>query len=555
MGGAISQPTSAKFTKENVLAMFDASASRQFSDLELYSIKEKLTTADLDANSRISENEFLSLLGLPTSVPEEATKLLYESARVMGSFPFLRDSMTAEGLTLTTLFKAILFYSNRYQKVISKQYDITRLLFISLSYFNMEPHPTLEDKVVSVEGKLSWSSLPVVESFDSIDMESWQIPASYLLKLITLCLTLSRVAPHESFEAYHTNFSNWKLFEAHAMRLLFTMDASITPANFTTKGVSYEGFANAMTNSMPNLFHPLKALFEHLLYVDTVTMDAKTSEETKLINPHTLAQLATFLPPDLVYSRMRKLYVAADSGFSMRSFESKVFKWNAPSILIVAGKRINPATSTNKRYMAFEETLSRLNKPLLPWQGDSDRLIFGVVVQQPWKMSNKNCFGDSSTLIFQLSTKQDLYEASLVGTNYVYFSTLGGGIGFGSPVPVVKNNTIKYTPGNVSLTLDPSLEFGVFRHAGLGGSFHPGKALGNSGGEPAEWEDRFAITDLEVWGCGGKKELEEQAKQWEWEEKEAKARQKINIKNLGEERAFLEMTGLVGQHNSSGGSI
>ena len=31
------------------------------------------------------------------------------------------------------------------------------------------------------------------------------------------------------------------------------------------------------------------------------------------------------------------------------------------------------------------------------------------------------------------------------------------------------------------------------------------------------------ITYLEVWGIGSTKELEEQRKQWEWEEKQAQA--------------------------------
>ena len=55
-------------------------------------------------------------------------------------------------------------------------------------------------------------------------------------------------------------------------------------------------------------------------------------------------------------------------------------------------------------------------------------------------------------------------------------------------------------------------------------------------------------------GCGGEKELEEQVKLWQWEEMEAKRRQHINLQSMGEDRALLEMAGLVGQHQS-GGSV
>lgn len=37
--------------------------------------------------------------------------------------------------------------------------------------------------------------------------------------------------------------------------------------------------------------------------------------------------------------------------------------------------------------------------------------------------------------------------------------------------------------------------------------------------------------------------------------KQAEARQNVNIRNLGEERAFLEMAGLVGNHGAAGGSM
>ena len=73
-------------------------------------------------------------------------------------------------------------------------------------------------------------------------------------------------------------------------------------------------------------------------------------------------------------------------------------------------------------------------------------------------------------------------------------------------------------------------------------------------GSSQDYEDRFLITDLEVWGVGSSKELEEQKKQWDWEKKQAEARQSVNLRSMGEDRALLEMVGLVGNHGS-GGSV
>lgn len=50
----------------------------------------------------------------------------------------------------------------------------------------------------------------------------------------------------------------------------------------------------------------------------------------------------------------------------------------------------------------------------------------------------------------------------------------------------------------------------------------------------------------------------EQLKQWEWEwewEDRVVKMRSIDIKNLSEERAFLEMTDLVSNYGLSGGSI
>ena len=80
----------------------------------------------------------------------------------------------------------------------------------------------------------------------------------------------------------------------------------------------------------------------------------------------------------------------------------------------------------------------------------------------------------------------------------VYFNTVGGGIGIGSSQPIIKANGKKYFPGNVSLTIDSSLEFGIFRHLGAGGSFKPGRLISGRGEERNSFEYRFIIQDVEA---------------------------------------------------------
>lgn len=100
--------------------------------------------------------------------------------------------------------------------------------------------------------------------------------------------------------------------------------------------------------------------------------------------------------------------------------------------------------------------------------------------------------------------------------------------------------------------LDSSFEFGVFTHNYIsgGGAFHSSQT------RKRDWQDRFEIESLEVWGCGGDAEAEQQRQRWAWEEREAEARRRVNLGtgDIEADRALLEMAGLIGG-NRSGGSM
>ena len=131
---------------------------------------------------------------------------------------------------------------------------------------------------------------------------------------------------------------------------------------------------------------------------------------------------------------------------------------------------------------------------------------------------DSECFGDSQTKLFQLSPFHEVFKSSTSYSDYVYFNK-SHGIGIGSPLPPAKSRNLPL--GAVSLTLDDNLEFGVFNHNSAGGGAF-------RSGSREDWQDRFEIEEIEVWGIGGVEEAEEQAKQWAWEEKEAMARRGLN---------------------------
>lgn len=189
-------------------------------------------------------------------------------------------------------------------------------------------------------------------------------------------------------------------------------------------------------------------------------------------------------------------------------------------------------------------------------------LTYGAYIPTQWKHTGKTCFGDPSTKLFQLSPTHDVFSASSFSTDYVYFNkspTHPAGVGFGTPVPTQSSAASHsygvFRPAPVSLHLDDALEFGIFTHlAEGGGSFHPSKLPCRKG---KDWQDRFEIDSVEVWGCGGDDVAEAQRKEWAFQEREAEARRRINLGTGDKEQDYelLKLAGLVGNENRSGGSM
>ena len=333
------------------------------------------------------------------------------------------------------------------------------------------------------------------------------------------------------------------------------------------------------SDGQPHLFDGLNPLFEHLLFSRATDLSKKKAtdgtpptptatapapapllqQEGEILDVNLLSQLAFFLGGASLFRRLRPLYFGSDAGFSLGSFETRVFNWRAPTILLVSGTRISDPPSA-PRERAFADTLPPKRFPAGSHGNRSDdRVVYGAYLSVPWKQTHKECFGDASTVLFQLSPIHEVFPASTLSTEYASFTkppVPHAGIGFGSapPRPRATSGMASHAAlGPASLHLDASLEFGVFTHdADGGGSFRAsaGTRAGNS------WQDRFAVDALEVWGVGGDDEERSQRERWAWEEREAERRRRINVGqgDVDADRALLEMAGLVGQ-NRSGGSM
>ncbi|CAN6674362.1 restriction of telomere capping protein 5 [Trichomonascus vanleenenianus] len=525
---------------------FAQKCGKTFSNVEMWCLKENLGGGLETGDSLGSQEELACALGLPS----EVAHLMYRSATALGAFPVRGQ---AEVLNLEALVKVLALADLRKTgQLVPADFNIVRFLFAS---FCELPEPKVDS---------SQESLPL------FDDEELEMAARDLYVLITFLLVVFECQPFDRIKDHVDKVYGDQPTINQVRTSALCMVRAITPevtsvSSLSDVTISWKRFQLAMLACYPYLFTPLSSVYNQLLYRTTHEAREEIKEEegpsmaySKLITAGTVPQLASFLGRENVFAKLVKLYVGAEAGFSMRAIETKVFKWNAPTILIVRGKMLDSdrRKSLSSRQRSFDEQIPAaklFHEPVIK----HSKVTFGVYLKRPWKASSKETFGDADTVLFQLAPSQDVYRhgGSAQENHFAFYcrSNPGpGGIGFGSAVPVKRKNPLlsNYHLGNVSLTLDESLEFGVFRHLGSGGTFNVSAMRPEE-----EFEDRFQITALEVWGCGGIADLEEQKKKWEWEEREAQYRQQVNIKNYGEERAFLEMAGLVGGEHRSGGSL
>ena len=407
-----------------------------------------------------------------------------------------------------------------------------------------------------------------------------QIPVDNFRSLLMLLIIIAPLDAQENLSKHAERMTDDRIegLRCVADSILW----SFTPEEHA--GISYRSFNTIVPASLPFMFDGLNPLFEHFLFsknldltkhrrkssassppsaptsptkstsnmTDDASLEPLMREEGAILNLSVLSQLSFFLKGSTIFRRLRSLYMGTDAGFSMGSIEQKVFNWRAPTILLVSGTRL-PAEPDGATERQFADSLPPKRFPnSARGNSQTDRVVYGVYLDVPWKNTHKDATGGSDAVIFQLEPIHEVFRASALSKHYMTFTK--DGVAFGNPPPR-RRSISGFSPGielgAVSLMLDPSLEYGVFNHdvAG-GGSFYP------SSTRKRDWQDRFEIESLEIWGCGGDEEAERQRKAWEFEEREAVARRGIRRgKDVESDRALLEMAGLVGNHNASGGSM
>jgi len=490
-------------------------------------------------------------------------------------------------------------------------------------------------------------ALEVFKQGEKVDIHHAIIPSDNFLKLLELLLLIAPLGPQENLSLYGSQLNENRLgsLRVAANCILTSFGAKQNP------GVRYQPFDTVVSNTLPHLFDSFAPLFEHFLFPKDFNLSKRKdsapqepqpspSPETAskaepadipatqpllpiqgdILNLELLSQLSFIFSGDSIFHRLRPLYLGQNHGYSMGSFEKSVFKWAAPSILLVSGTLISQSTMQSHARSFLEDIPHRrlssstpsLTKHTVDSSEENQRIIYGAYIPVPWKSTHKNTFGTDKTTLFQLSPVHDVFPASTLSQHYIYFNkapTTYTGLGFGSPLPsytsmttsqLTRRQSLSYsasdasytsptvsfsaptfpsTPpspgmtrrssligdeqiplGPVSLHIDDALQFAVFTHLSSGGgSFRPSRLppAARPGVQNGNWQDRFEIDAIEVWGIGDASVAEGQRRAWLWEEKEAERRRRVNL-GTGEievDKDLLRMAGLVKDEGRTGGSM
>lgn len=579
-------------------------ANKCLTSIELYSLKENFRSlADVQQEPGgtphlyISESTIVRFLEIPDVL--DVSPVIGKMVTFIGAFPFLQDAPAIIGLD--ALVNTVIILTERYQRLLSKgSTDRRNLIFKSLAVYDRKmlqthdgqhqgahelthsPNSPRSSMDAAGEDEPDEDDGLVISTLELLDCaEAYEdagppatheaiIPADNFRKLIMLLLLVAPMEPQEKISQYAGRTSGEEL------ESLRSAAESILAAFLNVErspGIKSRAFDAVLPVALPFLFQGFNALFGRFVFSRNLEFGHRSrpgdqrgevspqiaapllQDKASIMNPTTLSQLSFFIPGSNLFRRLRLLYSGENDGFSMGSFESKVFNWRAPTILLVRGVRIADSSGGSEERFA-----ASLPPKRFPDGSQSSRLTYGLYVSQPWRHSHKECFGDSDTLLFQLEPIHDVFPASTLNKDYVSFTKPGisatnTGIAVGNPLPTSSSSYRRQSIthlGSVALLLDSSFEFGVFSHdnSSRGGAFQ------GSVSRKFDFQDRFEIESLEVWGCGGDEEAKVQADRWAFEAREAEARRRINLGtgDIEADRALLEMAGLVGA-NRSGGSM
>ncbi|KAJ5225375.1 hypothetical protein N7468_006600 [Penicillium chermesinum] len=584
MGAGQSTEYSGATPEELSYVLAERFATKCFTPLELTHFKDNFFSraAEQGGLRYWNEKTLSDFLGVPDGsfstsqeTPLDAGPVLFRMVSYLGAFPF-QNTLAPSVLTFEAMVKVVVLLTERYGKVLKRgrkdlekeekgapaddQAGSSTIQSHAPGFSVDEPanddYDEDEDDDLALAALESLDAIEVFKQDHRVDKTVYEtrISTDTFRRLLMLLLVLAPLKPLEPVKMYTSNLDPQQLTEIQkeADSIIRAFDPEDSDG-----GISYRAFARTVSSSLPFLFDPLTALFEHLLFSKNLDLsqrrqkgvlpEEETSEkpedipapapvtlqgsfESTVLNPALISHLSFFLasisPTVNLFrsgARLHPVFSTAAHGSSLTSFSHNVLTWQSATLLILQGTP--------------EGT-----------EGTEDNLVtLGAYLPQPWKSpsststsSTTNQHIDPLPCLFQLSPQHKVLQ------------------GNPSPSIIKQLNTPAAWFSTHELHIAPVGHDGVFLPSGT-------SSLAD---KPTK--TRLDLYNLEVWGIipdpeqatssgSGQSAVEAQHAKWEFEAREAERRRNVNLKSgagdIEGARWLLETAGIIGDHGQHGGSV
>ncbi|KAI7880342.1 hypothetical protein K492DRAFT_207643 [Lichtheimia hyalospora FSU 10163] len=553
----------------------------KLSRIELYSLHQtfdELKTVQSDQFECIQVKEFLAHLDLPRSI-EPAGILLFKSFSYLGSYG--NGPPAAIRLTFPAFVTAFVLLTGKMDDNDEHEHLFESMLFESLaipcssdSVHDETSQPPLSTAVKkdpssttattsTHKGGLSLADLGV--DFNDLDFDTLgdthsehssdgsKILARDLISLFALFLWIAKMEKEQGLTASGSNMqetlSTTDNEQNMAQQIVHTMinDARNEQDQETGPTVSEHTFFNWQRRNAPHLFQTLQSfiyskfaihyqasfntsstLSDLVLMQDVVSVpdisDILTLPYCALLAWSPLSDMARQI------KKWPRLYSGYEDGFAMNRFESRVFKYPGPTLVVIQGEIKGAGTKT-----------------------------WACYVQDKWKHSKQQYWGSDACFVAELAPTFEVFSSTHCNHQYIYYHN-DFGIGLGGtmktsqpPKPVVvpspsssTHDTI-HVPTGFLLTLDNTLQRGVYSQEA-----YPALPTLTASASRKRFYEPFETVNIEVFGLGDEKARQIQEREWNFEKREALRRAGLQFRQADGnqvDRELLRMAGIIDDDN------
>ncbi|KAI8148418.1 TLD-domain-containing protein [Fennellomyces sp. T-0311] len=496
---------------------------RKLKRIELYSLHQvfdELKTEYPDSFECIEAKKFLEHLNLPSSV-EQGGILLFKSFSYLGSYP----QCTAVPLTFDAFLTAFVLLTGKMDSSDSPESLFEDMFFESLAVVHSKKQEAVEEVVKEAEEEPKNKGLSLADlgvTFDDLDFDvdkksistddtSAMMLCSDLVELFTLMLYIVvsekkdpgqvdvdplRSMARNIVSGMQTEQGQERISQRH----FFAWKGRNAPLLFKTIQLFIYGKFGLSGQSS------LTTVSDIILPEDIVS----TPDVSDILTIPYCALLCWCLPD--IASRIKewpRLYSGDKDGFSMNRYESHVFRYPGPTLMLIRGETADTT------------------------------LILGAYISEPWKQS-RQYWGHDDCFVFELWPTFQVYRSTGRNNQYVYYHD-DFGIGMGGTSKSSAPPKHSQLP-TFLLMLDNTLQQGVYAQ-----ERYPALATLDQSMAQNSFDYHFETANIEVFGLGSEKARQVQEREWEFEKREAMRRAGLQFRQADQsvDRELLRMAGII----------